>query len=40
MTDLIDSERSLLEVQLIYWRAVADLEKAKASIRALIGANT
>ncbi len=35
--ELIDSERALLELNLTYWRAVANVLQAEASINALIG---
>jgi outer membrane protein TolC len=35
--ELIDSERALLDLKLIYWRAVADLHLAQADIQALLG---
>lgn len=38
--DLIDSERSILELKLGFWRAVADLKQADATIEALTGTQT
>jgi len=35
--DLIDSERSVLDLQLNYWRAVADYNQSLSKIRALVG---
>jgi hypothetical protein len=34
---MIDSERSLLELKLNYWRAAANAHQAVAKINALIG---
>jgi outer membrane protein TolC len=35
--DMIDSERSILDLKLTYWRAVSDLNQAEAIITALTG---
>lgn len=35
--DLIDSERSVLDLQLNYWRAVADYNQSLSKIRSLVG---
>ena len=37
LLDLIDSERSLLNFELSYWRAVRDYAQAKARLEALVG---
>lgn len=35
--DLIDSQRILLELELVFWRAIADAKKAEISIQTLLG---
>ncbi len=36
--NLIDSQRVLLEIELVYWRAIADARKSEITIQALVGA--